>query len=160
VFRGLSAHRCPMPSAPPFSTCRDPAPSYWVCGYLLRTIPWCRPTVLSTVFLPSSVPQTFQTSPPSPAYCPSSCLICPNRFSFLSTICCSLFFLHRTLLRTSSFNDAYCMQNCNYTVWVLYGTNQSINQSINQYRLMRLKIDLRSLLTQPQPGPHSGKANS
>ena len=36
---------------------------------------------------------------------------------------------------------------------------QSINQSINQYRLMRLKIDLRSLLTQPQPGPYNGKDN-
>ena len=33
------------------------------------------------------------------------------------------------------------------------------NQSVNQYRFMRLKIDLRSLLTQPQPGPYNGKAN-
>ena len=36
----------------------------------------------------------------------------------------------------------------------------SVNQSINQYRLMRLKIDLRSVLTQPQPGPYNGKANN
>src|SRR6218665_1439133 len=36
---------------------------------------------------------------------------------------------------------------------------QSNNQSINQSRLMRLKIDLRSLLTQLQPGPYNGTAN-
>jgi len=29
---------------------------------------------------------------------------------------------------------------------------------INQYRLMRLKIDLRYLLTQSQPGLYTGKA--
>jgi len=32
--------------------------------------------------------------------------------------------------------------------WISCGSFNWINQSINQYRLMRLKIDLRSLLTQ------------
>jgi len=67
--KGLSTRRCPISSSPPFSTCRDPAPSCWVCGFLLRTIPWCRPIILCTVFLSSSVPPSFQTSSPSPAYC-------------------------------------------------------------------------------------------
>src|SRR6218665_939749 len=35
LLHGLSVCRCPMPSSPPFSTCRDPAPS---CGFLLCTI--------------------------------------------------------------------------------------------------------------------------
>ena len=28
--------RCPMPSSPPYSTCLDPAPSCWVCKFLLH----------------------------------------------------------------------------------------------------------------------------
>src|SRR6218665_3253847 len=55
------------------------------------------------VFLFSFLLASFQTSPPSPAYILSFILhMCPNRFSFLSMICCMMF-LHRTLLRTSSF---------------------------------------------------------
>jgi len=55
------------------STSHDPSHSCWVCRFLLRTIPWCHPTILCMVFLSSSLPPSFQTSPPSPVYCPSSC---------------------------------------------------------------------------------------
>src|SRR6218665_1045392 len=38
LLHELSARRCPMPSSPPFSTCRHSATSCRVCGFLLLTI--------------------------------------------------------------------------------------------------------------------------
>lgn len=103
LLHGLSAGMCPMLSSPTFSTCRDHAPSCWVCGFLLLLLPWCRPTILCTIssnrlHLHHSKHQLLhQPIVLHPHY------ICPNRSSFLSTILCTIFFLHRTLLRTSSF---------------------------------------------------------
>src|SRR6218665_2174634 len=63
----------------------------------------CRPIIPCTVSLFLSLPPSFQTSPPSPAYCPSFC-VCVHtglQCSFLSIICCTMFFLHRTQGRIS-----------------------------------------------------------
>ena len=90
-LQGLSARRCPMPSAPPFSTCIDPAPFCRECEFPLQPTPWCRPTILSMVFLSSSVPPSFQTSPPSPAYCPSFCICVQTSLAYFpwSVVPCS-----------------------------------------------------------------------
>ena len=65
-----------------------------------------------------------------------------NNYSQISTHLPSIFYVNM-------------LRRCSVTSTLL---NED-SQSINQYRLMRLEIDLRSLLTQWQPGPCNGKAN-
>jgi len=103
---GLIARRCPMPSAPLFSTFRDLAPFCWVCEFPFHPTPWRDPTILDTVFLFSILLPSLQTSPPSLACCPSSCICVQTSlvsFPWSGVWCSSCITLFCTLLHSWSF---------------------------------------------------------
>src|SRR6218665_1792759 len=98
LLHGLSTRRCPMPSSPPFSTFRNPA------------LPVECVDFFSAPFLDVVQPFSARSSSPRLSLHYSKhhflhqsivLLMCPNRFSFLSMICCTMFFHHRTRLLLS-----------------------------------------------------------